>query len=156
MDKKKGILGYLSQVFIIYGAIALLLNVSCMIFGEDAKSISTIFSLGNDGLPVYTSFQFLGAIALIVALRVVLLTDVIFKRIRTAMRVILLFSGCLAITIGFVFAFKWFPVTNTIVWVMFAGCFIVSCTIGTLISVLAEKQENKKLEEALRRFKEEK
>jgi hypothetical protein len=38
---------------------------------------------------------------------------------------------------------------------MFVGCFIISCAISTGISVIAEKQENKKFEDALKRFKEE-
>ena len=40
-------------------------------------------------------------------------------------------------------------------WVIFIVCFIISCTVSTFISVLAEKQENRRLEEALKRYKEE-
>ena len=56
--------------------------------------------------------------------------------------------------IGFVLAFGWFPVTEIKAWIMFILCFIVSCVISTFVSVVSEKQENKKLEEALKRFKE--
>ncbi|MEE1061383.1 MAG: hypothetical protein UH080_06105 [Ruminococcus sp.] len=155
MDKKKGLLGYFSQVFMIYGITVLLLNVFCMIFGADAQAVSTIFSLGNRGIGVSTMLQFFVIIALTIFLRVVFMTDTIIKRMPLIIRIIAMFAGVLGLTIVFVFAFGWFPVTEVKAWIAFIGSFAISCTISTLISVYAEKQENKKLDEALRRFKEE-
>lgn len=154
MDKKTGILGYLSQVFMIFGITILLIAVFCMLFGEDAASVSTIFSLGNSGVAISTMLQFLAAIALITVLRLVFMTDFIIRKMPLAVRIILMFAGVLGVMIGFIFAFGWFPVTELKAWVMFSVCFVLSCTISTLISVLAEKQENRKLEEALKRCKE--
>ena len=155
MDKKKGILGYFSQVFMIYGITVLLINVFCMIFGEEAQSVSTIFALGNRGVSVSTMLEFFMIIALIIVLRVIFMTDIIIRNMPIYARIIAMFSGALLLTIGFIFAFGWFPVTEVLAWLMFIGCFIISCTLSTFISVFAEKQENKKLEEALRRLKEE-
>ena len=155
MDKRTGILGYLSQVFMIYGITALLLNIFCLIFGEGAQTVSTIFSLESDGVAVSTSLQFLGAIALVIVLRFVFMTDILVKKMPLAFRIVAMFLGVLAVIIIFVFAFGWFPVTEIKAWIMFGVCFVLSCSISTFISVLAEKQENKKLEEALKRFKEE-
>ena len=155
MDKKTGILGYLSQVFMIYGITVLLLNIFCLIFGVEAAALSTIFSLGSSGIAVSTMFQFLAAVSLINILRFILMTDILIKKMSIALRIVAMFTGVLAIMIGFIFAFGWFPVTDVTAWVMFVVCFVLSCAISTFISVLAEKQENKKLEEALRRFKEE-
>lgn len=155
MDKKTGILGYLSQVFMIYGITALLINIFCMIFGDDAQSVSTIFSLGSGGVAVSTSFQFLAAISLIILLRFVVMTDVLIKKMSIAARIIAMFGGVLVIMTGFIFAFGWFDVTDITAWVMFGICFVLSCTISTFISAIAERQENRKLEEALRRLKEE-
>ncbi len=155
MDNKKGILGYLSEVFMIYGITVLLLNIFCMIFGQDAKELSTIFALGSNGLSVSTLLQFLLAIALVVTLRFIFMTDFIIKKMPLAVRIVLMFAGALAITLTFVFLCGWFPVGKPWAWIMFVICFILSAVISTFISVLSEKQENKKLEEALRRFKEE-
>lgn len=154
MDKKTGLLGYLSQVFMIFGITVLLLNLFCMLFGDGASEVSTIFSLGSGGISVSTMLEFFAAIALIIVLRVVFMTDRIIKKMPLAARIIAMFTCVLALIIGFVFAFGWFPVTKILPWIMFIGCFVLSCTISTLISVLAEKQENKKLEDALKRFKE--
>ena len=138
----------------LYGITVLILNIFCLIFGADAQTVSTIFSLGSGGIAVSTSLQFLGAIVLIIILRFVLMTDRIIKKMPLAARIITMFAGVLAVMVGFIFAFGWFPVTNVTAWIMFGICFVLSCSISTFISVLAEKQENKKLEEALKRFKE--
>lgn len=155
MEKKTGILGYLSQVFMIYGITIFLISIFCMLFGENGKEVSTIFSLGSDGIAVSTMFEFFTAIALITVLRFVFMTDLIIKKMLLAVRIITMFAGTLGIIIGCIFAFGWFPVMEAGAWVMFLMCFMLSVGISTFISVLAEKHENQKLEEALKRFKEE-
>ena len=154
MEKKKGILGFLSQVFMLFGIIVLLMSVFAVIVGDEAKEVSTIFSLGSKGLSFATLIQFLFAIAIICVLRFVFMTDTIIKKMPVTLRIILMFISVIAVIIGFVLAFGWFPVTEIKAWIMFILCFIVSCVISTFVSVVSEKQENKKLEEALKRFKE--
>ena len=156
MEKKNGILGFLSQVFMLFGIIVLLMIIFAVIFGDDAKEVSTIFSLGSKGLSFETLIQFLSAIAIICVLRFVFMTDTIIKKMSVALRIILMFASVIVVIVVFVFAFGWFPVTEIRAWIMFILCFIVSCVVSTFVSVVSEKQENKKLEEALRRFKEEK
>ena len=139
----------------IYGIITFFICVFSAFFGEAAKSVSTIFSLGNKGLTVSTHVQFLLVIALIMLLRFVFMTDCVIKKMALVLRVILMLLSVLGVIIGFVFGFGWFPITEIRAWGMFALCFVVSCIASTIISVLAERQENRKLEDALRRFKEE-
>jgi hypothetical protein len=155
MDKKNGLLDYLSQVFMNFGITVAILNVFCMIFGEEAQTMSTLFQLGGDGLAVATMMQFLLIILLINGLRVVLMTDLLIKKMPPALRIVAMFASVFGITTAGVIVFGWFPVTDALAWVMFVGCFIISCAISTGISIIAEKQENKKFEDALKRFKEE-
>ena len=155
MDKKNGLLDYLSQVFMNFGITVVILNVFCMIFGGEAQTMSTLFQLGKDGLAVATMMQFLLTISLINGLRVVLMTDLLIKKMPLALRIVAMFASVFGITTAGVIVFGWFPVADALAWVMFVGCFIISCAISTGISVIAEKQENKKFEDALKRFKEE-
>jgi hypothetical protein len=155
MDKKNGLLDYLSQVFMNFGITVAILNVFCMIFGDEAQTMSTLFQLGRDGLAVATMMQFLLIILLINGLRVVLMTDLLIKKMPLVLRIVAMFASVFGITTAGVIVFGWFPVTDALAWVMFVGCFIISCAISTGISVIAEKQENKKFEDALKRFKEE-
>ncbi len=156
MEKDFRTLKFLSQVFITYGATTLLLNIFCILFGELSKGFSVIFSLGKEGVSVAASLQFLLAVTLITALRVVFMTDILIKRMPVAARIVLLFSSAFAVTVVFILLFDWFPADMPIAWLMFVVSFAVSCTVSTVISVLAEKNENRRLEEALKRCKEEK
>lgn len=155
MDKNFSLLKYLSQVFMIYGITTGLLNIFCILFGTSAYGLSTIFSLGNAGVGVATSFQFLLAVSVIVGLRLIFTTDILIKKMPIAARIIAMFAGAFATILVFIFAFDWFPADMPIAWIMFIVCFAISCGASTAISVLAEKQENRRLEEALKRYKEE-
>lgn len=147
-------MGYLSEVFKFYGITIVLLNMFAFLFGEDAQTVSTIFAFGNKGLGISTMVEFFAAIALIIGLRMIFMTDMVIKKMPLAARIILMFTGVLTVTIGFVLMFGWFPATDILAWVLFGICFVLSCGISTLIAVIAEKQENKMLEYALNRLKE--
>ena len=75
MDKNFSVLKFLSQVFMIYGITTGLLNIFCILFGTSAYGFSTIFSLGNTGVSIATSFQFLLAVFLIVGLKFIFMTE---------------------------------------------------------------------------------
>ncbi|MDE6424963.1 MAG: hypothetical protein K2K89_02340 [Ruminococcus sp.] len=155
MDKNFSVLKYLSQVFMIYGITTGLLNIFCIVFGASAHDVSTIFSLENSGIGVATSLQFLLAVSVIVGLRAIFMTDILIKKMPVVARIIVMFTGVFMTIIIFIFLFRWFPADMPLAWIIFIVCFIISCTVSTLISVLAEKQENRRLEEALKRYKEE-
>lgn len=155
MDRNFSLLKYLAQVFMIYGITTGLLNVFCVIFGTSAQGLSTIFSLGKAGVGVETSFQFLLVAAVVVGLKFLFTTDILIKKMPLAARIIALFASVFAVIVVFIIVFGWIPADLPLAWIMFVVCFAVSCGASTLISVLFEKQENRRLEEALKRFKEE-
>ena len=155
MDNKPTILGYLTQVFMIFGITVLALNVFCLLFGDSARDFSTIFALGSAGLNVTTMLQFLLAIAITIVLRFVFMTDVIIKKMPLAARIIAIFAAAFLNIVVFVILCGWFPVDNLMAWIMFLISFAISCTASTAISIFKEKTENRRLEEALNRLKEE-
>lgn len=155
MNKNFSVLKFLSQVFTIYGITTGLLNIFCILFGDSAREFSAIFSLGNSGVGVKTSFQFLIALTIITALKFILMTDLLIKKMPLAARIIAMFLGAFATIIIFILAFDWFPANNPSAWAMFIICFVISTAVSTAISVLAEKNENRRLDEALKRYKEE-
>ena len=155
MDKKPTIFDYLSQVFMIFGITVLLLNIFCLIFGETAKEFSTIFALGSEGLNVATMLQFLLAIAITITFRFIFMTDLIIKKMPLMARIIVLFAAAFLNIVVFITVCGWFSVNNLLAWIMFIISFAVSCTVSTLISILSERTENKRLAEALNKLKEE-
>lgn len=155
MDKNFSVLKFFSQVFTLYGITTGLLNIFCILFGTSAYGCSSIFSLGNAGVGTATSFQFLLALSVITAFRLVFMTDILIKNMPLAARIISLFAAAFTTILLFIFLFDWFPADMPIAWIMFIVCFIISCAVSTAISVIAEKDENRRLEEALKRYKEE-
>jgi len=155
MDKRFTIFGFLAQVFMIYGITTGLLNIFCILFGNTAKDYSTIFSLAGAGVSIATSLQFLLAVTLVTILRAVFMTDMLIKNMPVPARITAMFVSVFAAIIGFVLLFGWFPANDPIAWIMFIVCFAVSCAASVTISTIAERQENRRLEEALRRVKEE-
>ena len=140
MDNKPTILGYLTQVFMIFGITVLALNVFCLLFGDSARDFSTIFALGSAGLNVTTMLQFLLAIAINIVLRFVFMTDVIIKKMPLAARIIAIFAAAFLNIVVFVILCGWFPVDNLMAWIMFLISFAISCTASTAISIFKEKR----------------
>ena len=154
MDSKPSVYDYLSQVFMIFGITILLLNVFCLIFGGSAKEFSEIFSLGSLGLSAKTMLQFLLAIAITIALRFTFMTDIVIKKMPLAARIIAMFTTVFLNIVVFIILCGWFPMNNPMAWVMFLISFAVSCTVSTVVSLYNERAENRKLAEALKKFKE--
>lgn len=155
MDNKPTILDYLTQVFMIFGIAVLTLNIFCLLFGDSAREISTIFALGSTGLTVTTSFQFLLAIGITILFRFIFMTDILIKKMPLAARIITMFAAAFLNIMVFVILCGWFPIDNLTAWIMFLISFAISCAISTAVSLLKEKMENRKLAEALNRLKEE-
>lgn len=156
MEKEKNIFDYIGQVFAIFGGTVLILNLFCLLFGESAREVSQMFSLGSSGLSVSVMLQFFGVSILIVVLRFLFFTDRVIKRMSLFGRTISMFAGVLIIIAAFIVLFDWFPINMWKPWLGFLVSFGASVGISTGISLVKERLENKKMTEALERLKQEK
>lgn len=154
MEEKRTVFDYLAQVMIVFGFAMLVMNVFCLVFGNRAKDFSTMFELGNQGVPVKISFQFLCISALTAGLRIVFFTDMLIKKMPIWLRTICMLAAVVIIIAVFIIVFRWFPVNMWQPWAMFFICFVVSFLGSFLIAVINEKVENRRMEEALQRLKE--
>lgn len=153
MDENKGIFDYLTQVFVVFGFSMLVLNIFCIMFGDSAQGLSSMFALGSQGLPVEMAFQYLGICVLIVGIRFVFFTDRLIKNMSIPLRTVCMLGSVLLITVVFIIRFQWFPIDLWQAWAMFFLCFAV-CFIGSYFTMLLkEKTENRKLNEALSKLK---
>lgn len=153
MEERKTVFDYLGQIFMIYGITITVLNIFCLLFGESAKELSTMFSLGSNGLRVSTMAQFLGVSVIVVVLRFVFFTDVVIKNMSVAVRTICMVILVLLTISIFILIFDWFPVHMWQPWAMFFLCFGICFIISMAVTVVKEKAENRKMEEALKRIK---
>lgn len=155
MEKKHSVFTYLMQVFMIYGICNILLNIFALIFGSSAKELSSIFSLGNRGVETSICFQFLAAMFVIVGIEYLFNADFMVKLLPFVLRVVLIFGLSIGTVVVFVFAFGWFPEGEMLPWIMFGVCFLISFGISVAVSSAYERSENKKMAEALKKYKEE-
>ena len=155
MMKKRSVFGYFADVAMIFGLTVIVLDIFCILFGDGAKGFGEIFALGSAGLSVKTSFEFLLTIATVVLIKYIFMTEMLIKDMPVAVRTVLMFASAFAATCGYIVLFRWFPVDMPLTWVLFVICFAVSCTASYIISSAVEKQENARLEEALKKYKEE-
>lgn len=153
MQKKQTLFSFVDYSFMIFGFTITVLNIFCLLFGDKAGEISTIFSLGSNGLSAATLFRFLLLSAIISALRMIFFTDMLIRNMSVPVRTVCMFSGVIATMVFFIVRCRWFPIDSLAAWAMFFLCFVVSAGLSTVITILKEKEENTKMQNALERFK---
>lgn len=155
MIKKNTIFDFMVNVMVIFGISVISICLFTFLFGKEAEEISTIFALGERGIPLPTIVQFLGMAFTITAIRWIFFSDKLMRNLSLALRVILMFITVIIMVAVFAAVFQWFPVNMVTPWIMFFICFAICTTVSVIISVLKEKSENKKLQEALELLKQE-
>lgn len=154
MEDRKRILDYLAQTIQVFGITIFVITFITLIVGESGKEVSTMFSLGNAGIPIATLLQYFLSSVCITGIRFLFFTDTIFKKMGIAARTISMVI-VVVIMIGiFSYLFGWFPVTEAKCWLYFLVCFFVCFTISFFGSVWKESTDNKKLESGLKKLKE--
>lgn len=153
MDENNSIFDYLTRVLVVFGFSMLVMNIFCVMFGDSAQGLSSMFALGSQGLPVEMTFQYLGISVLIVAMRFLFFTDRLIKNMAIPLRTVCLLGSVVLIAVVFIIRFQWFPVDMWQAWAMFLFCFIVCFVCSYLVMLLKEKTENRKLNEALSKLK---
>lgn len=152
MEDRKTFFDYAAQTFCTYGISILILNVLCISLDDTVQDISNMFSLGNAGLPVSTSFLFLLASVLVTFYRFLFFTDTFIKKMSMPARTV----GMLTLTIFtiavFILVFGWFPADMWFAWFLYFVCFIISFSVSAGVMYLKERTENKQMEEALKRL----
>lgn len=151
MSKKIG--DYLNRVFFIFGIIVFFLAVESFVVGEGAKAVTIIFTQEGLGLPSLILLQFLGLACVITALTQFTMSDNYFKNDSSTKRFAILVVLCFVATLIFIVSFNWFKMNSVISWLYFLLCFVLSFGFSVLLTAMKEKQENKKLEDALVSYK---
>lgn len=153
MKERKTWMDYVEQVLKIFGFSIIILNIFCLLFGEDAEEISSIFSMGKAGLSIGTMMQFLLAAAWIVLMRFLFFTDIFVKDMRVLFRTFGMIVSSLVMMVFCIWAFRWFPIDDWLPWTMFFLSFGVCFVISLVLTVVKERMENRKMEEALKKLK---
>jgi len=156
MEERKTIFDYIGQVFMIFGITMLILLVISLLFGESAREYSTMFTFGKEGIGVETMMQFLLASVFTVALRWFFFTDVLIKNMSVPLRSVGMVLSELLVIVVMILIFGWFPADEWLPWLMFFVSFGICFVVSMAVTVLRERMENRRMEEALERLREEK
>lgn len=153
MEENKTIFNYISQVFAIFGNIVLIFIIFSLVIGKQAREISSLFELGDQGLSIATLLQLL-LLAIIISIgQITFLTDRWIKNMSLLLRMVIFFLLVMCTIILFVVLFGWFPITEVKAWIGFFLSFSICTAISVGIGRLEEQAENKKMEEALEKYK---
>ena len=79
MEEKKNVFDYIRQLFTIFGVMVLIFVIFNLIIGDEAKSISTLFTLGSTGLTTATILQLFFMSVIITVAQNIFLTDILKK-----------------------------------------------------------------------------
>lgn len=155
MEERKHLLDYAAQVMLIFGITLLVITVICCTIGDDAQGYSTMFALGNAGIPINTILQYLLSSACVTVLRFLFFTDTLIKKMPVAKRTILMLVSVIVLIGAFAYIFGWFPVDEPKCWIIFLACFGICFVLSAIVSVWKENTENKQLADGLKHLKEE-
>lgn len=155
MIKKNTIFDFMINFMVVFAISVISICIFTFLFGKDAEGVSSIFALGEKGIPLSTIIQFLVMAFIITMFRWIFFTDKLIKKLSLTFRIILMFVMVIIMIAIFAVIFQWFPVNMVKPWIMFFVCFAICATVSVIISSLKEKKENEKLQEALELLKQE-
>ena len=99
-----------------------------------------------------TLFELLLLAVIITGTQIVFLTDKWIKNMSLVLRNVFFFGIIVIVMAVFSIVFAWFPVNEAKAWIGFFISFFICTVISITISRLEEKAENKKMEQALKKF----
>lgn len=153
MDEKKTIFDYIKQLFTTYGIMVVIFIVTNLLVGNEARVLSTLFALGSVGLSTVTLLQLFLLALIITIAQNIFLSDILIKNMALIVRNILFFVTVMVASTLFIILFSWFPIGDPRAWIGFIVCFAICTAVSAGIMRLEENAENKKMQEALNKFK---
>ena len=154
MEERKNIFDFAENVLCTFGFMMILMMVFTFLFGEETRTLSSMFRLGGSGIALETMGQYLGLAVLITGIRYIFFSERAAKYMPELYRICLMLCCSGLVIVLFIIIFKWFPVLMWEAWVMFALCFATCFGVSVWIMSVKNRMENQKLEENLEYLKE--
>lgn len=153
MERKITVAQFAISTLVAFTVMILFLTLIGPLVGGDAKEISTLFSLGSQGISYATIRQTLVMALYASIVQVVFLSNWIVKKMMLLWRTILVFffilTGIGALSVWF----RWLPLNNTVAWVAYLFSFAGACSLSTLLMVVKTRRESAQVEKKLEEYK---
>lgn len=155
MEEKKTIFDYAAQALMIFGLMIVFLSVCSYFAGAEGKAVSSLFSLGAQGMSMGSLAQLFALSVITTFIRGIFCSGGVFKKMSATARTIAMVISCIAVIVVFVILFDWFPSGEILPWLYFALSFGVCFTVSFMLTLSKQKRENQAMAEALERLKRE-
>lgn len=153
MDEKKPFLHYIGETMTTFGVSMVAMGTITLLFGDSARGLSSLFTLGSAGIPLHVAGEFLLMNAVITVLRFIFYTDALFSNLAIWIRFLCMLSSIIAMVAIFNLLFGWFPPDDALAWTMFFVTFGAFFCGGCIITALRERQANRRMNQALGKIK---
>ena len=153
-ERKKTIFDFLGQSLILFATTIIILMIFAVVWGENAKNLSSIYRLGKEGLSVETMVQFLLISTLITGIRWFFFSGWISQKIPILWRIFVMMLIIFVIVIVCVYMFNWFQTSNSVEWISFILCFFGGALLGTIIALVKTRVENRIYQKMFAAYKE--
>ena len=155
MEEKKSLFDYIGELFATFGIITAIFMIIILSLGNIASGYSPFFEYGKTALSIKILFQWLCLSFIICACKNIFLTDRWIRQMSIIVRNLLFFIAITVAITVFVIIFKWFPLSDVKAWIGFIVSFALCSAVAVVVGKLKENSENRKMEKALDRFKNE-
>ncbi len=153
MEAKKSVFAYFGRIFATYGVIVTIFILFSLLIGEGTGDYSPLFRLGREGLSLNTLLELLLLAAVVTTAQILFLTDWWIKNMPILWRNVLFFLTVMATIVLLIVLFRWFPLCDVTAWIGFLLSYVFCMIGGILIFRLRERAENKRMQNALEKFK---
>ena len=149
---KKRLISFIENFLETYAVIVLIFTVLTAALGKESGNVSKLFLLGSEGIAIKTLVQLFAFTFVICFLKLIFITDAVFKKMETAVRIVLFFILTGVSLAIFALYFKW--TTNVPqYWLLVFVSYIVSSVVSFFIWNMLYKKEDEKLNNALEAMK---
>ena len=143
----------INETFITFGLLILIFAVLTFFVGDEAATVSTLFTSGNSAIPVKSIFQFLILSFLTAIIKNFVYSNFMIKIIPRILRQIILFILIFILLVVMILVCGWFSTDSKLPWLLTALAFVLSFSCTLIITSLLEKRNDYKMNTALKKFK---
>lgn len=147
---KKHLWTYFLNVMFAFGLTAAFSTVVIRLVGDEIRGETGMTMLGSDGIPTAFLLQLLIAEMIVMALRLLFLSDLFIKSMKPSLRIVLLLASSLLTMTGFILGCGWFPPGGLLVFLPLSVCAII---LNAVRMFRREDEKNKALADALEQYK---
>lgn len=153
MEKKITIKSFFKEVCVAFTVMTMAFTIAGLLGGEQMETVSTLYQVGGKTIAYSTLLQALLCAALVIALKTIFFSNILFKRMMVLWRVVFMVLATLGVTSICVVLFDWFPKDEPIAWGMLLLSFFVCFGISIAIMFFEIKKESNKYEKLLEEYK---